>query len=150
MTDARSWFSSLEQTDFNDKSLEILFNEHDFYRKEILEASLATLNEGQCLLQRIKDLGSLTESTSQHSTIAACYEVEHLLGLHQDERHQFEDEWERNRKLIQEYIQMSLVREDIDQVRVVLFISIGQTVNIFSRSLIGYTIEEKNMLKTLN
>ena len=114
--EARSWFSSLEQTDFDDKSLQALFDEHDFYRKQILEASLDTLHEGQLLLERIKDLGAFTESVNQHSTVAACYEVEHLLGVHQDERHQFEDEWDRNRKLLSEYAQMSLVRQDIDQV----------------------------------
>jgi hypothetical protein len=82
----------------------------------MLEASLDTLNEGQLLLERIKDLGSFTESINQHSTVAACYEVEHLLGIHQDERHQIEDEWDRNRKLLYEYVQMSTVRHDIDQV----------------------------------
>ena len=116
MNDARSWFSSLEQMDFNDQSLEILLTEHDFYRKEILEASLATMNEGQLLLEQIKELGSMSESNNQHSIVAACYEVEHLQGLHQDQRHQFEEEWEKNRKLIQEYVQMSLIRYEIDQV----------------------------------
>lgn len=106
----------MEQTDFDDKSLDALFDEHDFYRKQILEASLDTLNEGQLLLERIKDLGAFTESVNQHSTVAACYEVEHLLGVHQDDRHQFEDEWDRNRKLLSEYVQMSAVRQDIDQV----------------------------------
>jgi hypothetical protein len=116
MNDARTWFSSLEHTDFDDKSLQTLFDEHDFYGKHILEASLDTLNEGQLLLERIKDLGSFTETINQHTTVAACYEVEHLLGLHQDERRLFEDEWQRNRKLLAEYSRMSTVRQEIDQV----------------------------------
>jgi predicted transposase YbfD/YdcC len=86
------------------------------YRKEILEASIHTLNEGQLLLERVKDLGALIESVNQHSTVAACYEIEHLLGIHHDERHKFEDEWERNRKILCEYIQMSEIKHDIDQV----------------------------------
>ena len=107
----------MEQTDFNAKSLDTLLDEHDLYRKHILEASLDTLNEGQVLLERIKELGSCTESINQHSTVAACYEIEHLLGVHQDERHRFENEWDRNRKLLSEYAQMSQVRQEIDQVR---------------------------------
>lgn len=148
MNEARSWFSSLEQMDLNDQSLEILLTEHDFYRKEILEASLATLNEGQILLERIKDLGSLTESNNQHSIVAVCYEVEHLLGLHQDERHQFEEEWEKNRKLIQEYVQMSLIRHDIDQVRLSdhrISIQIMFSSCLFGRSLTGCRIEERDI-----
>jgi hypothetical protein len=116
VNDARSWFSSLEQTDFDNKSLNILLNEHDLYGKQILEASLDALNEGQLLLERIKDFGSFVEVINQHSTVAVCYEIEHLLGIHQDERHQFENEWDRNRKLLSEYVQMSQTRHDIDQV----------------------------------
>ncbi|CAF3636008.1 unnamed protein product [Rotaria sordida] len=114
--DARSWFNSLEHANFDNKSLNILFDEHDLYRKEILEASLDTINEGQLLLEHIKDLGILIESINQHSTIAAGYEIEHLLGIHQDERRKFEDEWERNRKILHEYIQMSEIKYDIDQI----------------------------------
>ncbi|CAF5118004.1 unnamed protein product, partial [Rotaria magnacalcarata] len=113
---ARSWFSSLEQANFDNKSLNILFDEHDAYRKETLEASLNTLNEGQLLLEHVKDLGSLIESANQHSTIAACYEIEQLLGLHQDERRKFEDEWERNRKILSDYVQMSEIKHEIDQI----------------------------------
>ncbi|CAF2499044.1 unnamed protein product [Rotaria sp. Silwood2] len=114
--DARFWFNSLEHANFDNKSLNILFDEHDLYRKEILDVSLDTLNEGQLLLEHIKNLGILIESINQHSTTAACYEIEHLLGIHQDERRQFEDEWERNRKILHEYIQMSEVKYDIDQI----------------------------------
>jgi len=96
--------------------LNILFDEHDLYHKQVLQASLDTLNEGQLLLQYVKDLGLLNESINQHSTVAACYEIEHLLGIHQDERHQFEIEWDRNRKILSEYVQMSEIRHDIDQV----------------------------------
>jgi hypothetical protein len=117
VNDARSWFTSLEHADFDHKSLHFLFDEHDLYRKEILEASLDALNEGQFLLEHIKDLGLLIESINQHSIVAACYEIEHLLGIHHDERHQFEEEWERNRKILSEYVQMSEIRHDIDQVR---------------------------------
>ncbi|CAF3449488.1 unnamed protein product [Rotaria socialis] len=113
---ARSWFSSLEQANFDNKPLNILFDEHDAFRKEILEASLDTLNEGQLLLEHVKDLGSLIESANQHITIAACYEIEQLLGLHQDERRKFEDEWERNRKILSDYVQMSEIKHEIDQI----------------------------------
>jgi hypothetical protein len=116
VNNARSWFTSLEHADFDNKSLNFLFDEHDLYRKEALEASLHTLNEGQLLLECIKDLGSLIDSRNQHSTVAACYEIEHLLGIHHDERHQFEQEWERNRKILSEYIQMSEIKSEIDQV----------------------------------
>jgi hypothetical protein len=118
VNNARSWFTSLEQADFDNKSLNFLFDEHDLYRKDILEASLDTLNQGQLLLERIKDLDLLIESRNQHSTIAACYEVEHLLGIHHDERHKFEEEWDRNRKILNEYIQMSVIKHDIDQVEI--------------------------------
>lgn len=75
-----------------------------------------TINEGKLLLERIKELGSGIESINQHSIVAACYEIEHLLSIHHDERRKFEEEWEKNRKILSEYIQMSEVKNDIDQV----------------------------------
>ncbi|CAF4372750.1 unnamed protein product, partial [Adineta steineri] len=101
---------------FDNKLLNVLFDEHDLYRKEVLEASLDTINEGQRLLECIKHLGSLNESINQHSIVAACFEIEHLLGIHHEERQKFEDEWERNRKILSEYIQMSEIKHDIDQI----------------------------------
>lgn len=74
------------------------------------------MNEGQLLLEHVKGVGSLVETANQHSNTAACYGIEHLLGLHQDERRQFEDEWDRNRKILSEYVQMSEIKNDIDQV----------------------------------
>lgn len=123
MNNARSWFNSLEYADFDNKSLDFLFDEHNSYRKDILEASLDTMNEGEFLLERIKDFGSLIETKNQHSTVAACYEIEHLLGIHHDERRKFEEEWERNRKILNEYVQMSEVKNDIDQVERKIFFS---------------------------
>ncbi|CAF0743307.1 unnamed protein product [Adineta steineri] len=116
VNDARSWFTSLENANFDNKLLNVLFDEHDLYRKEVLEASLDTINEGQRLLECIKHLGSLNESINQHSIVAACFEIEHLLGIHHEERQQFEDEWERNRKILSEYIQMSEIKHEIDQI----------------------------------
>lgn len=93
----------------------MLFDEHDLFRKEVLEASLDTLNEGQLLLECVRKFGSFNEAINQHSTVAACYEIEHLLSLHHDERRQFEDEWDRNQKILSEYIQMSETKHEIDQ-----------------------------------
>ncbi|CAF1047343.1 unnamed protein product [Adineta ricciae] len=112
---ARTWFTSLENADFDKQSIHMLFDEHELFRKEVLEASLDTLNEGQLLLECVRKFGSSNEAINQHSTVAACYEIEHLLSLHHDERRQFEDEWERNRKILSEYIQMSETKHEIDQ-----------------------------------
>lgn len=74
------------------------------------------MNEGQILLEQVKDLGSFVELANQHSTVAACYEVEHILSVHHEERRKFEEEWEKNRQILNEYIQMSEIKRDIDQV----------------------------------
>lgn len=72
-------------------------------------------------MEHVKDLGSLTKSTNQHSTIAACYEVEHILSVHHEERRKFDEEWEKYRQILNEYIQMSEIKRDIDQVETTRF-----------------------------
>ena len=47
----------------------------------ILEASMHTLQEGQSLLSRIREMGMHADVQNRHATTAACYGIEHLLEL---------------------------------------------------------------------
>ena len=52
----------------------------------ILESSMHTLQEGQSLLDRIRQMGTHADVTNRHATTAACYGIEHLLELLHDRR----------------------------------------------------------------
>lgn len=106
----------MEYADFDHLSIDRLFEEFDRHRNDVLQISLETLTEGQILMEHVKELGSLMKSTNQHSTVAACYEVEHILGVHHEDRRKFDEEWEKYRQILNEYIQMSEIKRDIDQV----------------------------------
>ena len=40
-----------------------------------------TLQEGQTLLERIREMGMHADVQNRHATTAACYGIEHLLEL---------------------------------------------------------------------
>ncbi len=42
---------------------------------------MQTLQEGQSLLQRIREMGMHADVQNRHATTAACYGIEHLLEL---------------------------------------------------------------------
>ena len=45
-----------------------------------------TLQEGQSLLSRIREMGMHADVQNRHATTAACYGIEHLLELLQVKR----------------------------------------------------------------
>lgn len=58
-----------------------LLDQHQSLKKDILESSMNTLQEGQSLLYRIREMGMHADVQSRHATTAACYGIEHLLEL---------------------------------------------------------------------
>ena len=48
---------------------------------DILESSMHTLQEGQALLDRIREMGMHADVQNRHATTAACYGIEQLLEL---------------------------------------------------------------------
>ena len=83
----------------------------------ILEASMSTLQEGQLLLERIREMGVHADVQNRHATTAACYGIEHLLELLQDRRRHLEELWLQRRIRLEQCLQLLLLDQEVGKVR---------------------------------
>ena len=86
----------------------------------ILEASMSTLQEGQLLLERIREMGVHADVQNRHATTAACYGIEHLLELLQDRRRHLEELWLQRRIRLEQCLQLLLLDQEVGKVRPVM------------------------------
>ena len=84
---------------------------------DILEASMSTLQEGQLLLERIREMGVHADVQNRHATTAACYGIEHLLELLQDRRRHLEELWLQRRIRLEQCLQMLLLDHEVNKVK---------------------------------
>ena len=91
-----------------------LIEQHQKTKKEILESSLLTLEEGKELLSKIKEMSVYgTSVTDKNRTSTVCCSIEHLLETLNDKRLHLEELW-KNRKAKLEYcIQIFFLRQGI-------------------------------------
>lgn len=87
-----------------------------FYFLGILESSMYTLQEGQSLLDRIREMGMHTDVQNRHATTAACYGIEHLLELLQDRRRHLEDLWLQRKIKLEQHLQLLLLDVEVKKV----------------------------------
>ena len=82
----------------------------------ILEASMQTLQEGQSLLDRIREMGMHADVQNRHATTAACYGIEHVLELLQDRRRHLEELWLQRRIKLEQCLQLLLLDNEVNKV----------------------------------
>nr|XP_006823021.1 PREDICTED: titin-like [Saccoglossus kowalevskii] len=93
-----------------------LLQKHLELKKSILEASMHTLNKGQALLDRIKEVGNLMDPRYQHATTAACYGIERVMEELHDRRRLLEELWLRRKLKLEQCLllcELSIEVEDI-------------------------------------
>jgi len=96
----------------------------------ILEASMSTLQEGQLLLERIREMGVHADVQNRHATTAACYGIEHLLELLQDRRRHLEELWLQRRIRLEQCLQLLLLDQEVGKVSAALgcYVSVSLSV----------------------
>lgn len=82
---------------------------------EILESSMHTLSQGQALLDRIKQTGLHTKTTT-HATTAACYGIEKMLEKLQDRRRQLEQMWSQRKSYLEQGFHLCQLDLEIQKV----------------------------------
>ncbi|XP_019626721.1 PREDICTED: muscle M-line assembly protein unc-89-like [Branchiostoma belcheri] len=87
---------------------------HHQTKKEILEASMETMNRGQVLLDRMQDMGSHLDS--KHATTAACYGVEHMLENLHDRRRHMEEVWALQKLRLEKSLQLCIWKQEVNDV----------------------------------
>lgn len=82
---------------------------------------MSTLQEGQLLLDRIREMGVHADVQNRHATTAACYGIEHLLELLQDRRRHLEELWIQRKVRLEQCLQLLLLDQEVNKVRRLLF-----------------------------
>ena len=77
---------------------------------------MSTLQEGQSLLDRIREMGMRADVQNRHATTAACYGIEHLLELLQDRRRRLEELWVQRRVKLEQCLQLLLLDTEVNKV----------------------------------
>jgi len=93
-----------------------LLQQHQDIKKNILESSMHTLQEGQALLDRIREMGMHADVQNRHATTAACYGIEQLLEQLQDRRRRLEDLWLQRKIKLEQHLQLLLLDLEINKV----------------------------------
>ena len=78
---------------------------------------MSTLQEGQLLLDRIREMGVHADVQNRHATTAACYGIEHLLELLQDRRRHLEELWLQRKVRLEQCLQLLLLDQEVNKVR---------------------------------
>ena len=100
---------------------------------------MSTLQEGQLLLERIREMGIHADVQNRHATTAACYGIEHLLELLQDRRRHLEELWLQRKLKLEQCLQLLLLDEEVKKVRLwtsLMYICVF--LNIMSLQLMFY------------
>lgn len=84
---------------------------------------MSTLQEGQLLLDRIREMGVHADVQNRHATTAACYGIEHLLELLQDRRRHLEELWLQRKIRLEQCLQLLLLDQEVNKVRDRVYIS---------------------------
>ncbi|CAH1249860.1 MYLK [Branchiostoma lanceolatum] len=95
-------------------TIRLQLQKHHQTKKEILEASMETMNRGQVLLDRMQDMGSHIES--RHATTAACYGVEHMLENLHDRRRHMEEVWALQKLRLEKSLQLCIWKQEVNDV----------------------------------
>lgn len=77
---------------------------------------MLTLQEGQLLLDRIREMGMHAHVQNRHATTAACYGIEHLLELLQDRRRHLEELWLQRKIRLEQCLQLLLLDREVNKV----------------------------------
>lgn len=77
---------------------------------------MATLQQGQSLLDKIRQMSARAEVHGRHATTAACFGIEQLLELLQDRRRKLEELWQQRRTKLEQCLQMLMLDHEMKKV----------------------------------
>jgi hypothetical protein len=98
---------------------------------------MSTLQEGQLLLDRIREMGVHADVQNRHATTAACYGIEHLLELLQDRRRHLEELWLQRKIRLEQCLQLLLLDQEVNKVRDRVYISCVLFIVMMTVELLG-------------
>ncbi|CAH1789041.1 unnamed protein product, partial [Owenia fusiformis] len=100
----------------NVESAKYLLDQHQQLKKGILESSMVTLQQGQALLDRIREMGRHADVQNRHATTAACYGIEHMLELLHDRRRHLEELWMQRKIKLEQCLQLCQLDQEVKKI----------------------------------
>jgi hypothetical protein len=92
------------------------FDRHHDAKKDILQSSLVTFDEGKELIERMKIMSNQIDVPDKNKTTAYCYSIEHLLESLNDRRRYLEDLWQQRKVKLDQCLQICYLKEEIQKV----------------------------------
>ncbi|XP_046554795.1 uncharacterized protein LOC124264120 [Haliotis rubra] len=93
-----------------------LLQQHQEIKSSILEKSKYTLDIGQSLLDRIKEMGMHADLQNRHATTAACYGIEHLLELLHDRRRHLEELMTQRKIRLEQCLHLCQLDQEVNKI----------------------------------
>lgn len=93
-----------------------IIDNHKNVKKEILEASLITFDEGKELLARLREMSLCSDLYGTHTTTSVIYAIETLLERLNERRCYLEETWQQRRLKVEQCIQLCYLKKDIQKV----------------------------------
>jgi hypothetical protein len=96
-----------------------IIEKHQKLKKDTLEGSLVTFEDGKELLNRIKEMSmcvSTSSSADKNKTKTICCSIELLIETLNDKRLHLENVWQNRKYRLECCIQLSYLRQEIKKV----------------------------------
>lgn len=114
MDQASQFFNDLAENDIHTPEVGYaIIENHKNTKKDILESSLITFDEGKELLARLREMSLCTDLYGSQTTTTACYSIENILEKLNDRRCHLEELWQQRRQKIEQCIQICYLRNEI-------------------------------------
>ena len=110
-------FDDANENEFNTTELgyAIIERHHDA-KKDILQSSLVTFDEGRQLIEKMKLMSNQIDVPNKNKTTAVCSSIEHILESLNDRRRYLEDLWQQRKVKLDQCLQICYLREEIEKV----------------------------------
>ena len=87
-------------------------------KKEILETSLITFDEGKELIALLREMSLSADLYGSNVTTTACYSIETILETLNDRRCYLEEFWQQRRQKLEQCIQIFYLKTEIKKVSI--------------------------------
>jgi len=116
---AAKFFEEITENEISDPEIGYsIIENHKKAKKEILETSLITFDEGKELIALLREMSLCADLYASNVTNTACYSIETILETLNDRRCYLEEFWQQRRQKLEQCIQIFYLKIEIKKVKI--------------------------------
>jgi hypothetical protein len=116
---AAKFFEEITENEISDPEIGYsIIENHKKAKKEILETSLITFDEGKELIALLREMSLSADLYGSNVTTTACYSIETILETLNDRRCYLEEFWQQRRQKLEQCIQIFYLKTEIKKVSI--------------------------------